>query len=88
MATVNGKAASMERYPSSGLDVLVVGGGLGGLTFAIEAHRKGHCVRVEKRPGFAIPVCKRYLKNPTFMSRNTTATGLDLGPLEMERMNL
>lgn len=53
MATVNGKSASMERYPSSGLDVLVVGGGLGGLTFAIEAHRKGHCVRIlEKMPGF------------------------------------
>ncbi|OJJ38125.1 hypothetical protein ASPWEDRAFT_56962 [Aspergillus wentii DTO 134E9] len=43
----------MERYPSSGLDVLIVGGGLGGLTFAIEAHRKGHNVRIlEKRPEF------------------------------------
>ncbi|KAF7169116.1 hypothetical protein CNMCM5623_001924 [Aspergillus felis] len=43
----------MDRYPPSGLSILVVGGGIGGLTFAIEAYRKGHEVRVlEKRPNF------------------------------------
>lgn len=43
----------MNRYPPSGLSILIVGGGIGGLTFAIEAYRKGHEVRVlEKRPGF------------------------------------
>jgi 2-polyprenyl-6-methoxyphenol hydroxylase-like FAD-dependent oxidoreductase len=43
--------ASKVRYPASGLDILVVGAGLGGLTFAIEAYRKDHDVRIfEKRP--------------------------------------
>jgi 2-polyprenyl-6-methoxyphenol hydroxylase-like FAD-dependent oxidoreductase len=43
----------MDRYPPSGLSILIVGGGIGGLTFAIEAYRKGHEVRVlEKRPNF------------------------------------
>lgn len=44
----------MERHPLSGLSILIVGGGIGGFTFAIEAHRKGHDVRVlEKRPNFS-----------------------------------
>ncbi|RHZ67176.1 uncharacterized protein CDV56_109471 [Aspergillus thermomutatus] len=43
----------MDRCPPSGLSILIVGGGIGGLTFAIEAYRKGHEVRVlEKRPSF------------------------------------
>ncbi|GME35742.1 FAD binding domain protein [Neofusicoccum parvum] len=38
------------RYPESGVSVLVVGGGIGGLSCAIEAYRKGHNVRlVEKQ---------------------------------------
>ncbi|GAB1194231.1 hypothetical protein APSETT444_003474 [Aspergillus pseudonomiae] len=42
-----------EQYPSSGLSILIAGGGIGGLTFAIEAYRKGHDVRIiEKRPNF------------------------------------
>lgn len=36
----------MKRYPPSGIDVLVVGGGIGGMFAAIECHRKGHNVRV------------------------------------------
>lgn len=44
---------TFERYPSSGIDILVVGAGLGGLTFAIETHRKGHDVRIiDRRPHF------------------------------------
>ncbi|CAG9942664.1 unnamed protein product [Clonostachys rosea f. rosea IK726] len=44
---------SMEKYPSSGLSVIVVGGGIAGLGFAIEACRKSHNVRVlERRPQF------------------------------------
>ncbi|KAI4935168.1 uncharacterized protein J4E92_002455 [Alternaria infectoria] len=39
----------MKREPRTGIDILVVGGGIGGLTFAIEAHRKGHDVRVLER---------------------------------------
>ncbi|CAG9992203.1 unnamed protein product [Clonostachys byssicola] len=43
----------MNRYPDSGLSLLIVGGGIAGLAFAIEAHRKGHSVRViERRPSF------------------------------------
>jgi len=45
---------TVERYPLNELSILIVGGGVEGLTFAIEAHRKGHDVRVlEKRPGFS-----------------------------------
>jgi 2-polyprenyl-6-methoxyphenol hydroxylase-like FAD-dependent oxidoreductase len=39
----------MEREPPTGVDVLVVGGGIGGLTCAIEAYRKGHNVRILER---------------------------------------
>lgn len=43
----------MQRYPPSGLSILIVGGGLAGLAFAIEAFRKGHDVRIiERRPDF------------------------------------
>ena len=43
----------MKRYPPSGIDALVVGGGIAGLSFAIEAYRKGHSVRIlERRPYF------------------------------------
>jgi heterodisulfide reductase subunit A-like polyferredoxin len=44
-------ASDMEREQDTGISILVVGGGIAGLTFAIEAHRKGHNVRViERRP--------------------------------------
>ena len=36
-------------YPSSGIDVLIVGTGLAGLTAAIECTRKGHNVQVLER---------------------------------------
>lgn len=36
-------------YPSTGIDVLIVGTGLAGLTAAIECTRKGHNVRVLER---------------------------------------
>ncbi|RDW93099.1 uncharacterized protein DSM5745_00421 [Aspergillus mulundensis] len=39
----------MERDPDTGISILVVGGGIAGLSFAIEAHRKGHNVRVIER---------------------------------------
>ncbi|KAK1455633.1 hypothetical protein CMEL01_04393 [Colletotrichum melonis] len=45
--------ANMKRYPPSGISILIVGAGIAGLGFAIEAYRKGHDVRViEKRPIF------------------------------------
>lgn len=44
---------SIKQYPSSGVSALVIGGGVAGLSFAIEAHRKGHVVRiVDRRPHF------------------------------------
>lgn len=36
-------------YPPTGIDVLIVGTGLAGLTAAIECVRKGHSVRVLER---------------------------------------
>lgn len=37
-----------------GLDLLVIGGGIAGLTFAIDAHFSGHKVRIfEKRSGLS-----------------------------------
>jgi len=36
-------------YPDSGIDVLIVGTGLAGLTAALECTRKGHNVRVLER---------------------------------------
>ena len=39
----------MEREEDTGISILVVGGGIAGLTFAIEAHRKGHNVQIVER---------------------------------------
>jgi glycine/D-amino acid oxidase-like deaminating enzyme len=39
----------MEREQDTGISILIVGGGIAGLTFAIEAHRKGHNVQVIER---------------------------------------
>ncbi|KAK0190814.1 hypothetical protein F5146DRAFT_1137633 [Armillaria mellea] len=45
-------AEHMVREPLTGIDILIAGGGLAGLTAAIECYRKGHNVRViERRPG-------------------------------------
>lgn len=45
----DGTAMMYGDYPDSGLDVLIVGAGLAGLTAAIECVRKGHRVRVLER---------------------------------------
>ncbi|GKT68688.1 FAD binding domain protein [Colletotrichum tofieldiae] len=46
-------AEPMQRETSSGLSILVVGGGIAGLGFAIEGYRKGHNVRIiDRRPNF------------------------------------
>lgn len=46
-----GALPTMERQPASGVDVLVVGAGLGGLFAAIELYRQGHGVKViEAKP--------------------------------------
>ena len=36
----------LKRYPATGVDVLIVGGGIGGLYAAMHCYRKGHNVRV------------------------------------------
>ena len=41
--------APVGTYPSTGIDVLVVGTGFGGLTAALEFTRKGHNVRILER---------------------------------------
>lgn len=45
----DGTAMMFGDYPESGIDVLIVGAGLAGLTAAIECVRKGHRVRVLER---------------------------------------
>ncbi|KAF1817298.1 FAD binding domain protein [Eremomyces bilateralis CBS 781.70] len=43
----------MRIFPPSGIEMLIVGGGIAGLTLAIESYRKGHKVRViERRDNF------------------------------------
>ncbi|KAF9876371.1 hypothetical protein CkaCkLH20_06314 [Colletotrichum karsti] len=39
----------MERDSNSGISILIVGGGIAGLTLAIESYRKGHNVKVIER---------------------------------------
>jgi len=39
----------LGSYPPTGIDVLIIGTGLAGLTCAIECTRKGHTVRVLER---------------------------------------
>lgn len=42
---VNGSSNSNpQRHPETGIDVLIVGGGMGGLMTALECWRKGHNV--------------------------------------------
>jgi 2-polyprenyl-6-methoxyphenol hydroxylase-like FAD-dependent oxidoreductase len=41
----------MERGELTGISILIVGGGIAGLSFAIEAFRKGHEVHVLERRG-------------------------------------
>jgi 2-polyprenyl-6-methoxyphenol hydroxylase-like FAD-dependent oxidoreductase len=45
----SGQKPSVQRYPLTGIDVLVVGAGIGGLTAALECYRKGHSVRIFER---------------------------------------
>ena len=48
--TIHGtECEPVGTFPSTGIDVLVVGTGLAGLTAAIECIRKGHNVRVLER---------------------------------------
>lgn len=49
MAIEGTEPRPLGSYPKSGIDVIVVGTGLAGLTAAIECIRKGHNVRVLER---------------------------------------
>lgn len=40
---------AVECAASTGINVLIVGAGVGGLTTAVECYRKGHAVRVLER---------------------------------------
>lgn len=43
------EAQPLGSFPNTGIDVIIVGTGLAGLTAAIECTRKGHNVRVLER---------------------------------------
>jgi len=45
-------AKDMKIDSPTGIKVGIIGGGIGGLTAAIECHRKGHSVRVFERKGW------------------------------------
>ena len=46
------KGAPVERLPETGISVLIVGAGVGGICAALECWRKGHHVRIiEKSNG-------------------------------------
>lgn len=46
-----GDCKPVGSYPPTGIDVLIVGTGLAGLTASIECIRKGHNVRMLERMG-------------------------------------
>ena len=48
-SSYDGRIMQYGDFPDSGVDVLIVGAGLAGLTAAIECVRKGHRVRVLER---------------------------------------
>ncbi|KAF9870378.1 hypothetical protein CkaCkLH20_12225 [Colletotrichum karsti] len=53
MWVIDDLKTAFSQWPQSGISVLVVGGGLAGLSFGIEATRKGHKVQIiERRPDF------------------------------------
>ena len=55
------RSAEIARESLSGIDVLVVGAGLGGLFTAVELYRQGHNVKmIESKPkieGFGLSDC-------------------------------
>ncbi|KNG45403.1 fad binding domain-containing protein [Stemphylium lycopersici] len=76
----------MEVEQRTGIEILVIGGGIGGLAFAIEAYRKGHTVRVIERsaPGqysgeiimVTSPALVTPQKWPGFMERARAISGM------------
>ncbi len=66
----------VERRPSSGISVLIVGAGVAGVMSALECWRKGHNVRIlERSPGpdaaglYSTACLKMYIGNPNCNSR-------------------
>lgn len=44
-----GKGSELKRYPETGISVLIVGSGIGGLMTALECWRKGLSVKILER---------------------------------------
>jgi 2-polyprenyl-6-methoxyphenol hydroxylase-like FAD-dependent oxidoreductase len=73
----------MEREQDTGISILVVGGGIAGLTFAIEAHRKGHNVRVIERRLRG----ETSGKHETDTKRSSTSSDLNMNHLKISNSN-
>ncbi len=61
-----GMASTLKRYPETGISVLIVGSGIGGLLSALECWRKGHSVQIWERS--AGPVYTGELRRKTTIS--------------------
>lgn len=62
-------ASDLTRYPETGITVLVVGAGIGGLLSAMECWRKGHSVQILERSIAPVYTGNIYLLKVGFISR-------------------
>lgn len=65
------EAHKIVRSPSTGIDVVVVGAGIGGLFSAVELYRQGHTVRVlESKP--ELTTIGEHRSTHTYTSKDTS----------------
>ena len=57
-----GSTSGTKRCPESGISVLIVGAGMGGLMSAMECWRKGHTVRILEKTKEAVFTGQSVLK--------------------------
>ncbi|KAL8820679.1 MAG: hypothetical protein Q9191_007464 [Dirinaria sp. TL-2023a] len=65
---VTGMASKLKRYPETGISVLIIGSGIGGLMTALECWRKGHSVEIWERSAGPIYTGDNIVIQPSAMS--------------------